>query len=348
LQRAATQANTAILRALACAAGFDGLGAVMSGRIRTIKPEWLEDELLALASSDARVLSIALILLADDYGNGRGNPVQLAGQVFAGKPLETLAKALEELRAIRFVLLYEVDGQRYFSIRKWDEHQRVDKPGKPRVPGPPADSSRIQPVSETLEKVPETLSNVPDAAANLRASRASDRVVVEVAVGDPDRGPDPGPPRGLVPVRPRAPTNQPDALAMPIAERARLVLEDPANGAWSSPQTWPEVVAVAEALARAAGQKRPRLGDCQRDAGVKIVLGHLADGWPPDELATLAGAIGRSKWWADGGAVRGLSSLTAEVLRRAQNERPRVANMDPDLARELARTRAQRAEIGRT
>jgi hypothetical protein len=152
--------------------------------------------------------------------------------------------------------------------------------------------------------------------------------------------------RGLVPVRPRAPTNQPDALALPIAERARLVLADPGNGAWSSPQAWPEVVAVAEALARAAGQKRPRLGELQRDAGVRAVLGHLADGWPPDELAALAGAIGRSKWWRDGGAVRGLSSLTAEVLRRAQNERPRVVDMDPELAREVARTRAMAAQIG--
>ena len=43
----------------------------MAGRIRSIKPEWLEDERMVMASSDARVLSIALILMADDYGNGR-------------------------------------------------------------------------------------------------------------------------------------------------------------------------------------------------------------------------------------------------------------------------------------
>jgi hypothetical protein len=150
--------------------------------------------------------------------------------------------------------------------------------------------------------------------------------------------------RGLVPVRPRAPTNPADALAVPIAERARLVLEDPGNGAWSSPQTWPEVVAVAEALARSAGHVRPKLGDCRRDVGVKTVLGHLADGWAPEELATLAGAIGRSKWWRDGGGTRGLSSLTAEVLRRAQNERPPRVNADPEIARELAKSARMRAE----
>jgi hypothetical protein len=153
--------------------------------------------------------------------------------------------------------------------------------------------------------------------------------------------------RGLVPVRPRAPTNPFDAQGIPIAERARLVLEDPGNGAWSAPQTWPEVVAVAEALAHAAGHRRPKLGDMQRDAGVRVVLGHLADGWDPSELVRLAGAVARSKWWRDGGGTRGLSSLTAEVLRRTENEQPRRnERMDPEIAREIERTRALVARVG--
>lgn len=121
-------------------------------RIRSIKPDWLDDELIATASSDARVLSVSLILLADDYGNGRASMVLLPGRVFPGKPPEILAKALEELARIRFVTLYEIDGQRYFSIRNWSKHQKVDKPGKPHVPGVP-------------EKVIETLANLPEALA---------------------------------------------------------------------------------------------------------------------------------------------------------------------------------------
>lgn len=130
----------------------------MSGRIRTLKPEWLEDERLAMGSSDARVLSIALVLLADDHGNGRANPVQLAGSVFPGKPLETLAKALEYLASF-FVTLYEVDGQSYFSIRNWAKHQRVDKPGKPKVPLP--------------SELSRTFANIPEDDGKVRASRAS-------------------------------------------------------------------------------------------------------------------------------------------------------------------------------
>ncbi len=113
-------------------------------RIRSIKPEWLEDERLALASPIARVMSIALITLADDEGRGRGNPVTLGGRVFPGSenPREDSATALGELARLRYIVLYEVDGQAYFQIRNWTKHQRVDKPTPSRLPAPPADDCR--------------------------------------------------------------------------------------------------------------------------------------------------------------------------------------------------------------
>lgn len=121
----------------------------MSGRIRTIKPEWMEDELLASTSSEARLLSVALVLMADDYGNGRASVASIAGEAFryqmaandgvdAHKVMQTVRLAIGELEAARFITLYDVEGQRYFAIRNWTKHQKVDKPGKPRVPGPTA------------------------------------------------------------------------------------------------------------------------------------------------------------------------------------------------------------------
>lgn len=118
----------------------------MAGRIRSIKPEWLEDERMVMASSDARVLSIALILMADDYGNGRCCKAALACRVFppSGDSPESLmnsydrfSKALSEVTETRFAGVYEIDGQQYFTIRKWKEHQKVQHPGKPLVPYPP-------------------------------------------------------------------------------------------------------------------------------------------------------------------------------------------------------------------
>ncbi len=160
----------------------------MSGRIRSVKPEWLEDERLAFSSPNARVLSIGLLLLADDYGNGRANPAWLRGQVFPGHELvDDTRAALSELEKLRFVLLYESDGQSYFAIRNWDKHQKVDKPGKPRVPSPPTEpqpktartqrkKSREVPGDspETLAKVPEGLAKGSEGPVNPPESLATD------------------------------------------------------------------------------------------------------------------------------------------------------------------------------
>ena len=125
----------------------------MSGRIRTIKPEWLEDEVLASASDEARVLSVALILMADDHGRGRASVASIASGAWryqlerddgahAPEILARSSRALRELVANRFVTLYQVSGQAYFEIRNWRKHQKVDRPGKPRVPAPDSRDSR--------------------------------------------------------------------------------------------------------------------------------------------------------------------------------------------------------------
>lgn len=128
-------------------------------RIRTVKPEWLEDEKIALASTEARLLSIALLLLADDYGNGRAHLAILGPRVFPGaqNPRETLAKALDELARLSFVVLYEVEGQSYFHIRNWDRHQRVDKPGKPQCPAPPHEIQHDLQHSRDSRETPENI-----------------------------------------------------------------------------------------------------------------------------------------------------------------------------------------------
>lgn len=130
----------------------------MSGRIRSIKPEWLDDENLALLSSDARTLSVALILLADDYGNGRANPLLLRSRVFPVFDQSVLDVALSELVRVEFVQLYDADGQSYFHIRNWEKHQRVDKPGKPRVP---AFASKPRKSREHSRESREGSKNVP-------------------------------------------------------------------------------------------------------------------------------------------------------------------------------------------
>lgn len=107
----------------------------MSGRIRSIKPEWLEDERLVLLKPGARTLSVSLLVLADDQGRGRFIPVVMASRIFPGDP-GIFPGSFCDLASVGFVRVYEVDGQRYWEIRNWNKHQRVDKPAKPRLPEP--------------------------------------------------------------------------------------------------------------------------------------------------------------------------------------------------------------------
>lgn len=111
----------------------------MAGRIRTIKPEILDDEKTAHLSHLEWRLFVSLWMIADDYGNLRADPSYVRGQALWGTPdttLESVGDALDRLARVRLVTKYRVRDQMYLHITTWDRHQKVDKPGKPRMPGP--------------------------------------------------------------------------------------------------------------------------------------------------------------------------------------------------------------------
>ncbi len=128
-------------------------------RARTLKPEWLEDEILAACDDSVRMLSAALILIADDYGNGRANPMLVASRAWpyakdARESVEKASRGIRELEQIGFLTTYQVGGQTYFSLRSWSKHQRVDHPSKPRVPAPVCVETKAESTSrETLASV---------------------------------------------------------------------------------------------------------------------------------------------------------------------------------------------------
>lgn len=106
-------------------------------RIRTIKPEILEDEKVAALSDAGFRLFVAMIVLADDHGNLRADARWLEGQIWwARRDPPRVAEILREVSGADMIELYEVRGQQYAAIRGWQKHQRIDNAGKPRVPLP--------------------------------------------------------------------------------------------------------------------------------------------------------------------------------------------------------------------
>lgn len=116
-------------------------------RIRTIKPEFPEDEKLGACTRDARLLFILIWTLCDDHGRFRASPVFLRTHLFPYDldiTPQDIAGWLNELHAKRRVELYEVEGETYGLVTNWGRHQRVDNAGRPLYPDPPnTDSPRV-------------------------------------------------------------------------------------------------------------------------------------------------------------------------------------------------------------
>lgn len=130
------------------------------GRIRSIKPTIIEDEIVSALPHLEWRLFVSLFVLADDYGNLHGAPAKIRGSALWATDVtdEEVCEALARLSRDSLIVLYTVRGQVYVSIRGWSKHQRVDHPGKPLVPSPDqADTQSSRDSRETLAKVTETL-----------------------------------------------------------------------------------------------------------------------------------------------------------------------------------------------
>jgi hypothetical protein len=114
----------------------------MARRIRSIKPEILEDEVVASLPHLEWRMFVSLFVLADDYGNLRGRAAMVRGAALWARDESDsqVQDALDSLVAKGLLAPYEVRNQQYLHICGWGKHQRVDKPGKPIVPGPVEDS----------------------------------------------------------------------------------------------------------------------------------------------------------------------------------------------------------------
>lgn len=119
------------------------------------------------------------------------------------------------------------------------------------------------------------------------------------------------------------------ALAVPITERARHVLEHEHEADWTQPEQWPEVLGLVAAFGAATGQSALRLGSYSRDAGVRSLVALYAAGYTQAELERAVKAAVKDPWWNADGKRRGLASLSPEVVRRLLIEEPATARRRP-------------------
>jgi hypothetical protein len=122
-------------------------------RIRTIKPEFWQNEELSAISAEAALLAIALLNYADDYGYFRAHPQLIKAACFPIRELSSnVPRMLSELSRVGYIKLGETpDGKTYGLIVNFSKHQRVDKPNQ----------SQISALSITWKVLDDDSTNVP-------------------------------------------------------------------------------------------------------------------------------------------------------------------------------------------
>jgi len=130
-------------------------------RIRSIKPEFWNDEKLTRLSRDSRLTFIGMWTQSDDYGVVKGHPLWLKNQIFPydNIDLEVFQKWLEELESGKFIIPFVTNEEKYYFIRNFSKHQRVEHPSKTQNPQPPKNITKeyCKDLAKPIQKSQETL-----------------------------------------------------------------------------------------------------------------------------------------------------------------------------------------------
>lgn len=127
-------------------------------RIRSIKPEFFTSETLASVSRDSRLLFIGLWPIADDYGCLLDIPRRILGDVFPHDKDMTDAQIdamLSALAAAGLIVRHRLKKMAIIVVCGWDEHQKVDRPGKVRIC---SESDRVEALSRDTRETLATVS----------------------------------------------------------------------------------------------------------------------------------------------------------------------------------------------
>jgi hypothetical protein len=98
----------------------------VNGRIRTIKPDFFDDEDLAELAFETRLLFIALWTIADRDGRLDDRPRKIKLRSFPWDDVD-IPSMLNDLSAGGFIERYEVEGKSYIEITNFAKHQRPNQ-----------------------------------------------------------------------------------------------------------------------------------------------------------------------------------------------------------------------------
>lgn len=110
-------------------------------RIRTVKPEFWEDELLGVMPRDARLLFVATFNMADDDGILRWTPSYIKAQAFMYDDDLTIGDVSKLMQCLTdtgviFPFIGGAARQQMAVVVNFRKHQRINRPQKSKLPPP--------------------------------------------------------------------------------------------------------------------------------------------------------------------------------------------------------------------
>ncbi|MCC8145061.1 MAG: hypothetical protein LIO93_01195, partial [Bacteroidales bacterium] len=126
-------------------------------RIRTIKPEFWEDEKVANLPFAARLFFIGLWNHADDQGVFKDNPILLKSKIFPYDdiPVSEVSGWLSELEKANILIPVFYNNGKYYLIRTFKKHQVIDKRYNRYVVPPTVVEEVLNPLRATAEVTPQ-------------------------------------------------------------------------------------------------------------------------------------------------------------------------------------------------
>jgi hypothetical protein len=158
--------------------GLGGCNKTMA-RTRNIKPGFFKDEELVDLGPHVMLCFAGLWTLADRDGRLEDRPRLIKAEVFPYTNVN-VEKLLSALAEHKFIIRYEVDGEKYIQIRTWKKHQNPNiKEGASTIPAPFKHSSGTVPNTESAhsehgaDTVPAPNEHITDTALNLKPLTSS-------------------------------------------------------------------------------------------------------------------------------------------------------------------------------
>lgn len=140
-------------------------------RIRTVKPNHVNDKKLPEVSLQAHLLWLLSWCFSDDEGVLEYDPLLIKSQIFPRRTdirVEQISQWIDQLIKARFIIPFTYNGESYLLHRTFKTHQKIDRPQPSKIPSDiirrtiDEHSENVQPCIVKESKVKEGISNAPD------------------------------------------------------------------------------------------------------------------------------------------------------------------------------------------